>query len=117
MRRFRGRAITTLRRIIKGDGLQTRLIIIIKMGSAVSHLFNLAVVSIKIINVTIEHLSVTKKEPHDVQGWICSMNLGDHLVTHFLVATIEQLRKCRARDDTSVSKLRIRNPSVAKKLF
>ena len=52
-----------------------------------------------------QHLAVTEHEPHDVQAWIGTMDLADDLITHFLVATIQQLRKCGTRNLTGVGKL------------
>ena len=77
------------------------------MGCAISFLVNMIFDSVQGIGTAMKHLAVTEKKPHDIERWICTMNLGDHLITHFLVATIEQLRKCGSRDDTSVSELRI----------
>ncbi len=45
------------------------------------------------------------------------MYLGDDLVTHFLVASVQQLRKCRSRYHTSIRKLGIGNPGMLKELF
>ena len=35
-----------------------------------------------------QHLTVTKHEPHNVQGRISTMYLADDLITHFLVTSI-----------------------------
>ncbi len=42
------------------------------------------------------------------------MYLANHLITHFLVATIEQLRESRTGDIAGISKLGIGNPSLIK---
>ena len=45
------------------------------------------------------------------------MYLADHLIAHFLVAAIEQLRKRRARNLAGVCKLGIGYPCLLKKHF
>ena len=90
---------------------------VVVLGPVLLHRASGIVAGIGSIMSRHDHLPVTEHEPHHIQARVRAMDFSDHLVAHFLVASVEQLGEGGTRYLTCVRKLRIGNPSLFKKHF